>query len=59
MRKPYNSMNKEASTLEPLNLIMGLVALIGAILIIINQVNYGLILIIISTLIEAMQRLFR
>jgi hypothetical protein len=50
--------NKRAS-LEPINLIMGFVALVGAILIIFNQVNYGLILLVISTLIEAIQRVFR
>ncbi len=39
--------------IDPLNLIMGLVALIGGILIIVNKGDYGLILLIIATLIEA------
>lgn len=49
-------MNKKAMTLEPINLIMGAVAILGAILIIVGQGNYGLIALIIATLIEAIQR---
>lgn len=45
--------------LDPLNLIMGFVAIVGAILIIANQVNYGLVLLIITTLIEAIARLLK
>lgn len=48
-------MMKKAS-IEPLNLIMGLVAILGAVLIIINKGDYGLILLVISTLIEAIAR---
>lgn len=44
---------------ESLNLLIGFVALVGAILIMVNQVNFGLILLIISTLIEAIQRVFK
>ena len=51
-------MNKDAS-IEPLNLIMGLVAILGAILIILNKGDYGLILLIISTLIEAISRVLK
>lgn len=51
-------MNEKAS-IEPLNLIMGLIAITGAILIIFNKGDFGLILLIISTLIEAIQRAVR
>ena len=50
--------NKKA-LVDPVNLIMGFVAIVGAVLILVNQVNYGLLLLIIATLIEAMQRLFK
>jgi len=43
-------------TIEPINLIMGFVAILGALLIIINKGEYGLILLIIATLIEAISR---
>ena len=46
-------------TIDPLNLIMGLVALVGGILIIVNKGDYGLILLIIATLIEALSRLVK
>jgi len=52
-------MNKKASILEPINLIMGAVAILGAVLIIIGQGNYGLIALIIATLIEAIQRVVK
>ena len=45
--------------LDPINLVMGFVAILGAILIIINKADYGLILLIIATLIEALQRIIR
>ncbi len=45
--------------IEPLNLIMGLVALVGGFLIIVNKGDYGLILLIIATLIEALSRIVR
>lgn len=51
-------MNKEGM-IEPINVIMGIVAILGAILIMINRVDYGLILLIIATLIEAMERVFK
>ena len=50
---------KNKASIEPVNLVMGFVALIGAVLILINQTNYGLILIIIATIIEDMQRLLK
>ena len=51
-------MNKKGA-IEPINLIMGFVALTGAVLIIINKGDYGLILLIIATLIEAIARVLR
>jgi len=50
--------NKKAMV-EPLNLLIGFVALLGAVAFFINQPNYGLILIVISTLIEALQRVIK
>ncbi len=44
---------------EPLNLIMGLVAILGAVLIMVNKGDYGLILLIIATLIEALARVVK
>ena len=41
---------------EPINLIMGFVAIIGAILIIFNKGDFGLIMLVIATLIEAISR---
>jgi uncharacterized membrane-anchored protein len=43
--------------LDPMNLIIGLVALFGVISFFINQPNYGLIFLIVSTLVEAVSRL--
>lgn len=51
-------MNQKAS-MDPLNLVMGLVALVGGILIILNKGDYGLILLIIATLIEALTRVVK
>lgn len=51
-------MNKKGA-IEPLNLIMGLVAIVGGILIGVNKGDYGLILLIISTLIEAISRVVK
>ncbi len=51
-------MNKKAM-IDPLNLIMGFVAILGAILIIVNRADYGLILLIIATLIEALTRIIK
>lgn len=48
-------MDKKAS-IEPINLIMGIVAILGAVLIIIGKGDYGLIFLIISTLIESITR---
>lgn len=45
--------------IEPLNLIMGLVAMLGAVLIMINRGDYGLILLIIATLIESLARVVK
>jgi hypothetical protein len=42
--------------MEPLNIIMGVVAIIGGVLIMVNQGSYGLIFLIIATLIEAVER---
>ena len=43
--------------IEPLNLIMAAVAILGAVLIIIGKGDYGLIALIIATLFEAMGRM--
>ena len=51
-------MNKRA-VIEPLNIIMGVVAIFGAILIIFNKGDFGLILLIIASLIEAIARLVK
>lgn len=51
-------MNKRGSV-EPINLLMGLVAIMGAILIIANKADFGLILLIIATLIEAITRVLK
>jgi len=51
-------MNKKA-IIDPINLIKGFVAILGAVLIIINKADYGLILLIIATLIEALQRIIK
>ncbi|MBU2496742.1 MAG: hypothetical protein KJ767_01640 [Nanoarchaeota archaeon] len=51
-------MASKKGILDPLNLIMGIIAIGGAVLVIFNYVNYGLILLIITTLIEAIRRLF-
>ena len=51
-------MNKRANV-EPINLIIGFVAIVGAVLIIVNKGDYGLILLIIATLIEAIARVLK
>ena len=43
--------------IEPINAIMATIAGLGAVLILIGQGNYGLIALIIATLIEALQRI--
>lgn len=49
----------EKGVVDPLNLIMGFVAILGALLIIVNKSDYGLILLIIATLIEALSRIMK
>ena len=51
-------MEKKAN-IDPLNLIMGFVAIVGALLIIVNKGDYGLIMLIIATLIEAIQSVLK
>jgi hypothetical protein len=41
---------------DPLNIITAIIALLGAVLIIINKGDYGLIALIIATLFDAMRR---
>ena len=50
---------KQENLLDPINVIMGILAIVGAILIIIGQGNYGLIFLVITTLIGAIMRLFK
>lgn len=52
-------MLNNKAVVEPMDLIMGFVAILGAIFIIINKVDYGLILLIIATLIEALARVVK
>ena len=51
-------MNRKAS-IEPINIIMALVAMLGAVLILIGKGDYGLIALIIATLFEAMGRIIK
>ena len=51
-------MNKRGAV-EPLNLIMGAVAVMGGLLILVNKGDYGLIFLIIATLIEAIARVVK
>lgn len=51
--------DKRGFTIEPINVIIAVVALLGASLILIGQGNYGLIALIIATLIEALQRVIK
>ena len=51
-------MNKKA-VIDPINLMIGFVALVGVISFFINQPNYGLVFLIISTLIEAITRIVK
>ena len=48
---------KRLFMVEPVNMIIGVVALFGVISFFINQPTYGLILLIISTLIESITRI--
>jgi hypothetical protein len=50
--------NKKA-VIEPINLIIAFVAFVGVVSFLANQPNYGLVFLIISTLIEAIARLVR
>ncbi len=52
-------MKNKRGIIEPINLLIAFVAIIGAVAFIINQANYGLVLLIISTLIEAIARLVK
>jgi len=52
-------MNDKRGAIEPLNIMIGFVALVGAFAFFINQTGYGLVLIIISTLIEAIARMVK
>lgn len=45
--------------ITPLNLIMGFIAIVGGVLIIINKGEYGLIMLIVSSLIEAISRIVK
>ncbi len=45
--------------IDPINLLIGFVAIIGAVLVIIGKGDYGLVLLIISTLIEALSRIVK
>ncbi len=51
-------MNKKG-ILDPINILICIIALLGAIAFFINQPNYGLVLLIISTLVEAIARLVK
>jgi len=51
-------INKKAS-IDPINIMVGLVALAGVIAFFINQPNYGLVFLIVSTLIEALSRVLK
>ena len=50
-------MNKKG--IEPINIIMALVAGLGAVLILIGKGDYGLVALIIATLFEAMGRIVK
>ncbi|MBS3073874.1 hypothetical protein J4447_00280 [Candidatus Pacearchaeota archaeon] len=52
-------MNEKGYSIEPLNMIMALVAMLGAVLILIGRGDYGLIALIIATLFEAMGRVIK
>lgn len=52
-------MNNQGFSIEPLNLIMGFIAILGAVLILIGKGDYGLIVLIIATLFEAMARVLK
>lgn len=50
-----NKINKKG-VIEPMNIIMALVALLGSLLILVGKGDYGLIALIIATLFEAIWR---
>ena len=50
---------KKKGSIEPLNMIMAVVAMLGAVLILIGKGDYGLIALIIATLFEAMGRIIK
>lgn len=52
-------MEKRLFALDPINLIIAFVAFVGVVAFIVNQPSYGLIFLIISTLIEAITRVAR
>jgi len=52
-------MSDKRGLIEPLNLITAFVAIMGAVLIIFNRGDYGLILLIIATLIESISRVMK
>ncbi len=52
-------MNKKAIVINPVNILIAFIAIVGAGAFLINQPNYGLILLIISTLVEAITRIIR
>lgn len=52
-------MKNKKGAIEPINLLIAFVAIVGAVAFMINQANYGLVLLVISTLIEAIARLVR
>lgn len=51
-------MNKRG-VIDPINLIMASIAILGAVLILIGRGDYGLIALIIATLFEAMGRVLK
>lgn len=53
------NVDKRGTFYDPANIIMGILALGGALLIIFNRGDYGLILLIITTLMEALMRVLR
>lgn len=52
-------MRAKKGVIDPVSMIIGFVALVGAVSFFVNQPNYGLVLLIISTLIEAITRIVK
>ena len=52
-------MAKKLFTIDSINLLIAFIAFVGVFAFIINQPNYGLILLIISTLIDAITRVIK